>query len=101
MENILNAGRAPTLADIAASLSASGRLQAKALISHLRSTGRTELLHYAGAAHRDPVAWHLCAAYLADPEATEAVLKSRAIKAAWGIVVPPAAFEVFVPADAS
>lgn len=59
------------------------------LIAQLRAAGREELIHYAGAAHRDLVAWHMCAAYLADPAAPENVLKSRALKEAWGVDVSP------------
>jgi hypothetical protein len=77
-------------ATIAATLRTTNRLDVAALISVLRATGREELIHYAGAAHRDPVAWQMCVSYLADPEAGEAVLKSRALKAAWGVDVSPA-----------
>lgn len=47
------------------------------------------LVHYAGAAHRDPVAWHFCRTWQAMPTADEATLKSRALKAAWGWDVSP------------
>jgi len=60
-----------------------------ALIAELRAAGRLELIHYAGAAHRDRVAWHVCAAYLEDKSASEPVLKSRALKAALGWEVSP------------
>jgi len=59
------------------------------LIVQLRAAGRDELIHYAGAAHRDLVAWHMCAAYLADQDAPEHVLKSRALKEAHGIDITP------------
>ncbi len=55
-----------------------------AIIAELRATGRESLIHYAGAAHRDQVAWHMCREYLLDQHASEALLKSRALKAAWG-----------------
>lgn len=64
-------------------------LDIASVVASLRSSGREDLLHYAGAAHRDSVAWHLCAAYLADPTASEGHLKSRALKAAWGVDVSP------------
>lgn len=54
----------------------------EALAAHLRATGRPELVHYAGAAHRDPVAWHVCAQYLTDTSASEHDLKTRALAAA-------------------
>lgn len=65
------------------------RLDTEALVSAMRAAGHDHLLHYAGAAHRDPVAWQMCVAYLADPEAGEPVLKSRALKAAHGWDVIP------------
>lgn len=62
------------------------------LIAELRSA-RPELVHYAGAAHRDPVALQVCLAYLADRTAPEYALKSYALKscalAALGVVVSP------------
>ena len=57
-------------------------IDTEALAAHLRATGRTELVHYAGAAHRDPVAWHVCAEYSADTSALEQDLKTRALAAA-------------------
>ncbi len=62
-------------------------LDITAIIAQLKASGRTELIHYAGAAHRDPVAWHMCAEYLAAPRATESQLKSRALLAAHGLRV--------------
>lgn len=50
------------------------------------------LQHYAGAAHRDPVAREFCRAWCADPTATEATLKSRAVNAAWGWSTTPEMF---------
>lgn len=52
------------------------------ILAHMRSSGRTELVHYAGAAHRDQVAWHMTAQWLDAPFASEAVLKARALRAA-------------------
>lgn len=49
------------------------------LIGVMRVAGRHELIHYAGAAHRDPVARALCVEYVRDPNADEATLKSRAL----------------------
>lgn len=64
-----------------------GTLQRDHLIDHMRATGRDELVHYAGAAHRDQVAWQVCIAYLAQPDAPEAELKARALsEAGWGDV---------------
>lgn len=54
----------------------------------LRAAGRHELVHYAGASHRDIVAWHMCSEWLAHPEEDEAQLKSRALKLAYGWEVP-------------
>lgn len=59
------------------------------LIARLRAAGRAELIHYAGAAHRDVVAWHVCAEYLAHPTLDELTLRSRALKAAHGWDVSP------------
>ncbi len=50
--------------------------------AEMRAHGREELVHYAGAAHRDPVAWQMCLAWQHDPSAPEATLKSRALAAA-------------------
>lgn len=61
---------------------------AEILIKRLRGH-RPELIHYAGAAHRDAVAAAMCDAYMADPSADEATLKSRALKAAWGWNITP------------
>lgn len=78
--------------NLLASLETTGRIPVDALIWVMGEAGHDHLIHYAGAAHRDPVAWHLCAAYLADPQSDEATLKSRALKAAWGWDVSPDAF---------
>lgn len=68
------------------------RIDTAAVIHAMREAGCDSLIHYAGAAHRDQVAWHLCAAWLAQPADPEHVLKSRAVKAAWGWDVAPEAF---------
>lgn len=56
---------------------------------HMRSAGRIELIHYAGAAHRDPVAYALCCEYANDSTVSEETLKARALKAAYGWTVSP------------
>jgi hypothetical protein len=89
---VIPAGPTPAFTHTIAALLtvlATGGLLVGALIALLRALGRTELVHYAGAAHRDPVAWHMCAEYLLDPTASEHVLKSRALKAAYGWDVTP------------
>ncbi len=48
------------------------------IIARMRASDRTELVHYAGAAHRDPFARAVVAAWLADQYASEALLRSRA-----------------------
>jgi hypothetical protein len=48
------------------------------IIAHLRATGRTELIHFAGAAHRDPAARRVIEEYLMTPSASEASLRERA-----------------------
>jgi hypothetical protein len=68
------------------------RIDSGAVIRAMRAAGAEHLVHYAGAAHRDSVAWQMCAAWLADPSQPEHVLKSRAVLAAWGWVVEPEAF---------
>jgi len=65
-------------------------LNVPATIAIMRAAGHDHLIHYAGAAHRDVVAWHLCAAYLACPTGEEPELKSIALKAAYGWDVSPA-----------
>lgn len=42
-------------------------------------TGRTELIHYAGASWRDEVAWHVCLAWVERPDYTEDELKHSAL----------------------
>lgn len=55
----------------------------------MRASGRIELIHYAGAAHRDPVAYALCCEYATDPTASEVTLKARALKVTYGWTVSP------------
>lgn len=79
----------PTLLDIAAHHASTGRLMTHALIARMRIRNDDHLVHYAGAAHRDLVAWHMCLAYLETPNAMEWELKSRALAAAgWGDITP-------------
>lgn len=80
----------PTLLTIAAHHAATGRLQTEALIARMRLRCDDHLVNYAGAAHRDQVAWHMCLAYLATHSAPEWELKSRALKAAYGWDLSPA-----------
>lgn len=55
------------------------------------------LKHYAGAAHRDPVAREFCRAWCNDPTADEPTLKSRAVNAAWGWSTTPEMFRAANP----
>lgn len=50
---------------------------------------RVEMVHYAGAAHRDLVAWHVTRAWLDQPTRTESECKSIALKAAWRVDLTP------------
>jgi hypothetical protein len=70
------------LAQISAHHAATGLLMTEALIARMRVRCDDDLVHYAGAAHRDPVAWQMCIAYLATPNAPESELKARALRAA-------------------
>jgi hypothetical protein len=81
MENI-------TAREVAA-LAPAPRLDIAAVIAQMRDAGRLNLIHYAGAAHRDLVAWHFCWCYLADPTARERDIKAIALRCAWGIEVNP------------
>jgi len=47
------------------------------IIAHLRKASRDELIHYAGAMHRDPAAYATIQLYLADPTAPLHVLTAR------------------------
>lgn len=60
-----------------------------ALTHVMTRAGREELVPYAGASWRDPVAWQMCLEYLSEPTADEAVLKSRALRVACGVDVSP------------
>jgi hypothetical protein len=61
----------------------------EAAIRQMRAAGRDEMIHYAGASHRDPIAWHVTRAWIDDPSRTESECKSRAFKAAgWGDIHP-------------
>jgi hypothetical protein len=75
---------------LAAHHASTGRLMTAALIARMRLRCDDHLVHYAGAAHRDLVAWHMCLAYLATPNASEWELKSRALKAAYDWDLSPA-----------
>lgn len=70
-------------------MDANNTIDTEALIREMRAAGRNELIHYAGAAYRDSVAAEMCRQYVADRGATEQVLKSRALKVAWGVDVAP------------
>jgi len=48
------------------------------LTKHVRDAGRYELVHYAGAAHRDDFAWAMMQAFLAQPHLCEADLRVMA-----------------------
>lgn len=51
----------------------------------MRSEGRDDLVHYAGASYRDDIAWQMCRVWFnALRETSEADLKARAIKLAEG-----------------
>jgi hypothetical protein len=73
-------------------LNRSQSIDSELVIKAMSEAGADHLVHYAGAAYRDAVAWQMCAAWLADPSQPEHVLKSRAVKAAWGWDVAPEAF---------
>lgn len=56
-----------------------------AMVDEMRAACRDELVHYAGASHLDDVAWKLCLAWLASPNAPESELKAAALNATgWG-----------------
>jgi len=48
------------------------------LVKHVRDACREELVHYAGAAHRDAFAWLVVQAFLSHPELCEADLRVKA-----------------------
>jgi hypothetical protein len=51
------------------------------IATHRRAIGRTELVHYAGGAHRDLTAYHLIGQWFLALGADEAALKERALLA--------------------
>lgn len=51
----------------------------EAIIRDMRTNGRPDLVHFAGAAHRDPAAARVVEQWLIDPTASEADLRARAI----------------------
>lgn len=59
-------------------------------IRAMNEAGRTEMIHYAGAAHRDRSDWHVTRAWLDDPRRTESECKSLALWRAWGVALSPA-----------
>jgi hypothetical protein len=61
----------------------------EAAIRQMRAAGRDEMIHYSGASHRDPIAWHITRAWLDDPSCTESECKSIALKAAWNTDLSP------------
>lgn len=61
----------------------------EAAIRQMREAGADHLIHYAGASHRDPVAWHVTRAWLDQPTRTESECKSIALAAAWGVALSP------------
>lgn len=58
-------------------------------IRAMNATGRTEMIHYAGAAHRDRTDWHVTRAWLDQPTRTESECKSIALWRAWGSTLTP------------
>ena len=58
-------------------------------IRAMNAAGRTEMIHYAGAAHRDQVAWHVTRAWLDQTSRTESECKSLALRAAWRVDLTP------------
>lgn len=83
------ASRVTAAAEIAACCRATGRLYREQTIWLMRQSGRDELIHYAGAAHRDRVAWHVTLAWLEQINRTESECKSLALAAAgWGNLTP-------------
>ncbi len=51
----------------------------EALIIDMRLAKRPELIHYAGAAHRDPTAARMCEEYRKTPNASVRELKARVL----------------------
>lgn len=69
--------------------SAIGSPTVEAIIRAQRAAGRPELIHFAGASHRDGFAWEVTLAWVAEPLADLATLKSRAFKAHYRIELTP------------
>lgn len=57
-------------------------LDIEAIIAEMRAAGRQELVHYAGAAHRDPVAWFMVRVWIHARWKTESQLKEWALREA-------------------
>ena len=51
-----------------------------AIIADMRRAGRLELIHYAGAAHRDRVAWYVTMGWVWNPSMSEMELKETAAR---------------------
>lgn len=51
----------------------------EAIIRTMRATGREDVIHFAGAAHRDDAAARVVEEWLLDPTATERALRRRAL----------------------
>lgn len=60
------------------------------IVGSMRAAGRDELVHYAGACHRDAFAWAIVQAWYREPDASERVLYARAMMAVHGVDVSPA-----------
>lgn len=58
-------------------------------IRAMNEAGRIEMIHYAGSAHRDPIAWHVTRAWLDQPTRTESECKSLALKVVHGYDLTP------------
>ncbi len=56
-------------------------------IRQMRDAGRTEMIHYAGASHRDATDWYTTRAWLDDPTRAESVCRSMGLAASVGRIV--------------
>jgi len=56
-----------------------------AIIADMRRAGRLELIHYAGAAHRDRVAWYVTMGWCWNQGASEEELKATAVALVYGV----------------
>ena len=54
-------------------------LHVDTIIGSMRAHGRDELVHFAGAAHRDLTAWLVVEEWLENPDRTEAELRELAL----------------------